>query len=460
MRYALPEYRLPLSVLSADLKKITNHPNITIKTNSRLGVDFTFDTLRQQGCKAILMAIGAQLPKKILSGNASILWGIDFLKSIRNGHSSNFQGKSVLVIGGGNVAIDVALSAKRLGAASVHITCLESREEMPAHDWEIKQALDEGINLSCSWGPKDITQLVGSSVSGGYDYAVDVMKCDSVFDATGKFNPVFNANVCQSFQAHIIIAAVGQTTDSSSLPFALNPNKTIKVDENTLLVQDSIFACGEAAHNTSSIVESIADGRKAAVSIDKYLGGNGNIDKERDLSKPNPYFGRDEKFCQYKRAQMPELELAKRQHNFNAVELDYAKETAQAEAMRCLQCDVRLYISPVIFPPETSRKGHVQEQELIEENIKNIPDKEGVYILLNEAKETIVIKGAINLREALAEQTGNSKAPISGTACGLAKYFQYELDPMYTKKESELIQQYLQKHGKLPSGGDELDDLF
>jgi hypothetical protein len=123
---------------------------------------------------------------------------------------------------------------------------------------------------------------------------------------------------------------------------------------------------------------------------------------------------------------------------------------AQNEARRCLQCDMRLTISPVIFPPETSLKGHVQELEFNESNIKNAPAKEGVYILMDENKNTIAIKGAINLQESLLEQASNPKA----------KYFQYEIDPMFTKKESELIQQYLQKHGKLPSGGDELEDLY
>ena len=210
-----------------------------------------------------------------------------------------------------------------------------------------------------------------------------------------------------------------------------------------------VFACGEAAHNPSSIVESIADGRKSAVNIDKYLGGDGIIDIELTLPKPNSYFGRDEQFCNYKRAVMPELDRAKR-HNFDAVELGYSKEIAEKEAGRCLQCDMRLHISPVILPPETGRKGQMHELEFNEANIKTVPDKEGVYILLDEDKNTLTIKGAINLQEALAGLLANAKV----------KRFQFEIDAMYTKKESELIQQYLQKHGKLPSGGDELEDLY
>ncbi|MFH1230715.1 MAG: FAD-dependent oxidoreductase, partial [Planctomycetota bacterium] len=144
MRYAIPEYRLPLSVLSTDLKKIITHKNITIKTNSTLGKDFFIESLKKEGYKAILIAIGAQLPKKVLQNEirnlqSAIYWGIDFLKDIRNNRikQDSFKDKSVLVIGGGNVAIDVALSAKRLDAKNIQLVCLESRETMPAHKWEI-----------------------------------------------------------------------------------------------------------------------------------------------------------------------------------------------------------------------------------------------------------------------------------------------------------------------------------
>ncbi|MEW6026045.1 MAG: FAD-dependent oxidoreductase [Planctomycetota bacterium] len=455
MRYALPEYRLPLSVLKNDLKKITEHPNITIKTNSRLGRDFTIDTLKKDGFKSILLAIGAQSPKKILDKTtAPVLWGIELLKDIRHGKTapSQFKGKNILVIGGGNVAIDAALSAKRLGAQGVQMACLESRDEMPAHEWEIQQAVDEGIILNCSWGPKGISQ-------SDKDISIDFQQCTSVFDNAGKFNPSFNANVCKTLDADIVIITIGQAPNTEELKdektekqIALNQNGTVKTDENSLLTNiENVFACGEAAHNPASIIESIADGRKAAESIDKFLGGDGVIDKPLDIPKANPYFGRDEKFSRYKRVAMPCLALKERENNFNTVETGLNDKQAKEEAGRCLQCDLRLNISPVIFPPEVSKTGQTKEDlAFTEEHIRQTPDKEGVYILLNENKETILIKGAINIQESLLEQINNSKA----------RFFHYETDPMYTKKESELIQAYLAKHGKLPSGGDELDDLY
>ncbi|MBI5779882.1 MAG: FAD-dependent oxidoreductase [Planctomycetes bacterium] len=450
MRYAIPEYRLPLSALKNDLKKITEHPNITIKTDSRLGRDFTAESLKEQGFKAILIAIGAQSPKKILEGKitAPVLWGIDFLKNIRRGqmNSSQFKNKNILVIGGGNVAIDVALSAKRLGAEKVQMVCLESRDEMPAHEWEIAQALEEGITLNCNWGPKNICQLSENEL------ALEAVQCTKVFDESGRFNPSFNDNVCDKFQGNVIILAIGQSPNTEGITTAINPNRTIKADGNTLATNiPGIFACGEAAHNPSSIIESIADGRKAAENIDNHLGGDGVIDNPIDIPEANHYLGRDEGFAKHQRIKMSCIALSQRDNNFNPVETGFTDQQAKEEANRCLQCDLRLTISQVIFPPEVSKTGQAKEDlAFTEEHIKQAPAKEGVYILLNENKDTILIKGAINIRESLLEQANNSKA----------RFFHYETDPMYTKKESELIQAYLAKYGKLPSGGDELEDLY
>ena len=498
MRYAIPEYRLPLSSLKSDLRKITEHPNIKIKTSSKLGKDFTIDTLKKDGFKAILIAIGAQSTKKIrLEGSETkgVIYGIDFLKEVRKIYGGTkelknertksplvlqFFGSSVIVIGGGNVAIDVALSAKRLGAEKVQMVCLESRDEMPAHEWEIAQALEEGITLNCGWGPKNICRLSGDSLT------LEAVQCTKVFDESGRFNPSFNEGASDKFQSNIIILAIGQTPNTDELKnpsddlrvnsrteeqININPNRTVKVDENTLATNaPGIFACGEVAHNPSSIIESIADGRKAAENIDKYFGGDGvlepveaqrltgsypdfssGIDKPIDIPKANPYLGRDESFAGYQRIKMPCSAPDKRINNFDPVETGFNDRQAKEESGRCLQCDLRLNISPVIFPPELSKTGQAKEDlAFTEEYIKQAPAKEGVYILLNDNKETILIKGAINIQESLLEQANTSKA----------KFFHYEIEPMYTKKESELIQAYLAKHGKLPSGGDELDDLY
>ena len=253
-------------------------------------------------------------------------------------------------------------------------------------------------------------------------------------------------------QSNIIILAIGQVPNTEGITADINPNQTVKVDKNTLTTNiQGIFACGEVAHNPSSIIESIADGKKAAEHIDKYLGGDGMIDYSIDTPKANSYLGREEGFAGHKRVQMPCIALSQRINNFDPVESGFNDKQAKDEANRCLQCDLRLHISPVIFPPETTKSGQAKEDlAFTTESIKQVPDKEGVYILLNDNKETILIKGAINIQASLSEQISNSKA----------KFFHYEIEPMYTKKESEMIQAYLAKHGKLPSGGDELEDLY
>ena len=152
----------------------------------------------------------------------------------------------------------------------------------------------------------------------------------------------------------------------------INLNRTVKVDETTLATSiDGIFACGEVAHNPSSIIESIADGRKAAGNIDKYLGGDGVIDKSINITKANPYLGRDESFAKYQKIKMPCMTLSQRNNNFNPVETGFNDQQAKEEANRCLQCDLRLNISPVIFPPEVSKTGQAKEDlAFTEEHIK------------------------------------------------------------------------------------------
>ncbi|MDI6733133.1 MAG: FAD-dependent oxidoreductase [Planctomycetota bacterium] len=469
MRYAVPEYRLPLKALQDDLVNLLNE-NITLKTSQKLGRDFTLQSLQEQGFKAILLAIGAQKPKKLPltadvggekhplirpDGRAYVRFGIEFLKDIKAGKvkTDELRGMKVMVIGGGNVAIDVCLSARRLGASEVNLVCLESRETMPAHEWEITQSLEEGIILNCGWGPKTIREDTcpeGEVRRKGDTFSLEFMECTRVFDDAGKFNPSFNKDHRMTIHSNLIIITIGQVPETDNLPLERNPDGTLKTDENFRTSMGNVFACGEVKDNPSSVIQCISEGRKAAENIDKYLGGDGIIDREIEIPLAKDYLGKDEKFCEYQRVAMPSTNLSQRANNFNLIELGYTKEQALYEVSRCLQCDLRLKISPVIFPPE------IKEMDFLftEEYIQKVPSKEGVYLLLNENKDVILIKGTINLQNALLEQINNTKGG------GKAKYFRYELDPFYTKKESELLQQYLQKHGKLPSGGDELDELY
>ena len=443
LRVGIPEYRLPRTILQKDLDHIMSL-GIEIQTEKVVGEHLSLDDLEKQGFSATFLAIGAQNTKKLdLEGSnlPNILWGLDFLKRVNLGEEVKIT-DNVIVIGGGNVAIDVALTARRLGAKDVQLTCLECREEMPAHEWEIQKAIDEGITINCSWGPKII---IGTD---GKVSELEIIHCDSVFDDNNIFNPIFDEKNTKSIKTDIIIMAIGQIPDLSLLgsESKINISKSglIQAKEGTLETNVSgIFAGGEVINSPSSVVDAIEMGRRAASSIDKYLGGNGEIEDvliESDV--PNPDLGRDEAFYDKQRIQMPLLTLEDRQSSFNEIELGFSEALALEEANRCLRCDLRFEISPVVLPPQ-------KWLELNNENIQNVPNTEGAIQVLNENQEIIFIQGTANLRLALEEQLStNSKA------C----YFNYDEDPMYTKRESELLQQFIQEFGRFPEGNEDLDD--
>jgi formate dehydrogenase beta subunit len=195
-----------------------------------------------------------------------------------------------------------------------------------------------------------------------------------------------------------------------------------------------------------AIIHAIAAGRKAASSIDVALGGTGDIEEvlfERDA--PDQHMGRDEGFASWPRENAPELELEARHLGFEEVALGYDDEQAMKEAKRCLQCDLRLYLKTNPSPPEKILGFN-------EENISQVSEDEGVFQLYDEDRKLISIKGTGTLRQSLLEAL---------EAYENAAWFDFEEDKMYSQRESELIQQYLQEHGEMPGGGDsDLDDLF
>lgn len=446
MRYGIPAYRLPVDVLKLEIDYIISS-GVDIKLNQTLGKDFTIQDLKNQGYKAIFISIGAQVAKRISVpgiNSDNIWWGMDFLRAVRQGKKIQMPEK-VLVIGGGNVAIDVALTGRRLGVKEIQLVCLESPDEMPAHKWEIEQAREENIIINCCWGPSEFVKDTSGKVK-----AVKFIRCTSVFDNQRCFNPSFDSSVTEVKETDLVILAIGQSPDGDLLKqmgFSPKRGGVIKVDEETLKTEiEGVFAGGEVVHNPGSVVEAVADGQKAALMINKYLGGDGVLLSSLQIPEPTHRFGRDESFAQWRREKMPTRSITERTNNFKQIELGYSPLQAQKEAGRCLQCDLRLKISGMTFPPK--KELH---QSLTAEAVNGLPEKEGVFQLLDEGKNTIMIKGAVNLKESLQEQIANNKKAV---------YFMYELDPYYTKRESELIQHYLTQHGKMPEGNDELSDLF
>jgi formate dehydrogenase beta subunit len=443
MRVGTPPYRLPREILEEDVDDILRL-GVRIRTDTPIGQKLTLDDLRRR-YEAIFLAAGAHLSKMLKiegTGLKGVLWGVDFLRAVNLGQEVEVE-KRVLVIGGGNVAIDVARTALRLGAKEVQLACLESREEMPAHPWEIEEAVEEGVGLNVSWGPKRILGN-GQNVTG-----LELIRCASVFDEDGRFNPSFDEKVTKPIETDMVIIAIGQASDLSFLgeDGRIEVRKgTIKVDDIALQTSDpKVFAGGDVVSGAASVIEAITMGRKAAVSIDKYLGGDGVIDEtliETDV--PNPWLGREEGFADKGRAQVPCSPLEQRVQGFSVAELGLNEEEAVEEAKRCLRCDLRLQISPVTLPPE-------KWFEFNQQNVSTIPETSGVFQLLDEKNIIIYIAGVPNLRQALEEKLRTAKK---------ARYFGYEENPLYTMRESELIQKFLKEHGRMPELNEELFDLF
>lgn len=438
MRAAIPGYRLPQEVLEREIAEVTQ--GVEAVTGSRIGEDLSLEDLRGE-YDAIFLALGAQLSRRLAIegiGLEGVLWGLDLLRAVKQGEGPKVKDR-VLVIGGGGVAIDVALTALRLGAKEVQLACLECREEMPAHEWEVEEAIDEGVVLNLSWGPRRI--LGDGRVTG-----VELVRCSSVFDEEGRFNPCYDESVTGNIETDMVILAIGQASDLSFLDSHLQTTRagTISVDAESQTSLPGIFAGGEVVSGPASVIEAIASGRQVAISIDRYLGGEGVLHEPPLEVDKDPWLGREEGFGDRHRVRMPRLPLERRVKGFEEIELGFDEAQATEEARRCLRCDLRLEISPVLFPPERWLPFDA-------DNASAVPGIEGVFQLLNGEKEVLYIQGTINLRRDLEKQLLTREE---------ARYFIYEEDPMYTKRESELLQKFLGQHGRLPEGNDELEDLF
>jgi len=349
----------------------------------------------------------------------------------------------VIVVGGGNMAVDVALTARRCGAREVTMVCLESREEMPAHEWEIAGALEEGVQLMPSWGPRKVLNDNGR-VTG-----LAVIQCTSVFDENGNFAPAF-CDTSDTVAGDQIIMAIGQASDLSFLPdggpVLVNHGLIVVNDKSLETGMPGVYAGGDVVKVPGSIIHAIAAGRLAASSIDQSLGGDGEIgDVLFERAEPNQHIGREEGFAFKTREKVPELSVNERIRGFREVALGYDEDQAMREAKRCLQCDLRLFMECNPSPPEKLLAFN-------EENLSQVPEAEGVFQLYDEDHNILSIKGTANMQRDLLQQMED------GTT---SAWFDFEEDKMYSKRESELMQQYLQEHGEMPGGSDsDMDDLF
>ncbi len=338
MSVGIPEYRLPRDIIATEVRTI-EEMGVTIRTGVEFGKDITLDGLKAEGYAALFLATGLHGGRALGVENEDaegVLQGVDFLRDTAMGKDVSI-GEEVIVIGGGNVAIDVALVAKRKGAKSVTLVCLEKREEMPAWEHEIQEALESEIRIVNSFGPKSFFIDKSSKVSG-----LEFKTCSAVFDGEGRFNPQYDDNACEAMFGDTVIVAIGQ---SAQLDFAkdqslcITPRGGLEADPMTLQTPiDWVFAGGDVFYGPKSVVDAVACGKEAAESIHRFVNGldlRENREKTWDIGKPETS---DESQCP--RVPVRCLEPTERECNFLEVSFGYNEEEARQEAERCLKCGV------------------------------------------------------------------------------------------------------------------------
>ncbi|MHB8105450.1 MAG: FAD-dependent oxidoreductase, partial [Dehalococcoidales bacterium] len=335
----------PRPVLDREIKYIES-AGVEIKTGARIE---SIDKLFAEGYHGVITAVGTQRGQKLPIPGAdspSVLVGIDFLRGI-NSDKKVDVGKNVLVLGGGNVAFDCARAARRLGALQVKMACLESRETMPATDDEIKQGEEEGIKL---YPARTFTHILNEN---GKITGVECLEVASlIFDEEKKPQIETRENSTHVLEADTVIFAIGQRPEIPE-GFGLNTvaGNLIEVDTFTFTTsREGVFAAGDAVNGTSSVIKAIASGRKAAAALDIFLEGSGNIDETlAPQTELKPYLGKREGFAAEVRCVENLIAPAIRLKGFDRVLADLDENIVECEAKRCLQCDLRLKITPIKF---------------------------------------------------------------------------------------------------------------
>lgn len=348
MRVGIPAYRLPREVIDFEYS-ILPLMGVNIHLNTEIGKDIKFEDVLNE-YDAVFIAAGAHksimlnAPGKELEG---IEPGVSFLRNVSLDQPQNF-GKKIVVIGGGNVAIDVARSAVRKGAEEVIMVCLEQKHEMPAHSWEVEEAEEEGIKIINGYG---IKQFLGD----GKVAKIDLVKCVSLLDSEGKFNPKYCEEENLLIDTDMVILAIGQGVESEFLngyADILAPNGKVIVDPITLQTTNSkIFAGGDMIGRPLIAIEALAHGKKVAISIDRYFKGEDlNINREKEGTFETTLVRdiKDEEKGTI-RTKVRRIPIEKRMTTFDEVEIGFTEKCAIHEATRCLQCECKLCMKECIM---------------------------------------------------------------------------------------------------------------
>jgi len=373
----IPEFRLPRDILNYEIDRIKKL-GVEIKTNTTIGKDIPLDKLKEE-YKAAFIAIGAHkgLKMKIPGEEAEgVLDAVEFLRDVNLGHDVKV-GEKVIVVGGGNSAIDAARVTKRLGK-DTQIFYRRTKAEMPAIKSEIEEAIKEGIDIQFLVTPIKVQS------SKGKVSAIECIRMElGDIDESGRRRPIPIEGSEFKVEADTLILAISQEPDVSSLAsgngLKISEWSTIEVDPETFLTnEEGIFAGGDAVSGPNTVTEAMAHAKVAAQMIDKYVKGE-KLERKYEKTRPAVYVEplqlSEEEIKDLKKPEMPLIPVAQRIDNFKEVEIGYTEADAVAEAKRCLRCDLE----------KEEEEEEVEEKVAVEEKVEEKPEEKAEVPVAAEA---------------------------------------------------------------------------
>jgi formate dehydrogenase (NADP+) beta subunit len=354
----VPGYRLPRELIRAEVAVIQSL-GVEIRCNTRVGKDVAFADLRREFA-AVIIACGAKRSRALPIPNADaigVMGGVDFLRDVSLGKEVSL-GQRVIVIGGGNVAYDVArtvlrqeeydvsrTAARMAGVRQVNLVCLESLEEMPADTVEILEGQEEGVTRHNSWGPREV--LVEQRNGQKFVRGVKFVHCAQVYDQNKRFAPKFDESITTEIEGDTVLLSVGQSADLSFIDSQRDgiemrsPQQIINDPATCTTSAPGVFIAGDIAYGPRLMIHAIASGKQAARSVYRFLRGKEITPEEVQFHYPIENYHREKHYERRSRLHVPTLSAEKRLKSPSAlVEIGYNEEQARAEAGRCLDCGI------------------------------------------------------------------------------------------------------------------------
>ena len=400
LRYGIPSYKLEKDLLAAEIDVI-RQLGVEIRCGVEVGKDVTIEDLREQGYKGFYAAIGCQRGRKpgISGENAEGAYtAVDFLR--KAGAKESFAlGGDVVVVGGGNVAIDAARISSRCTDAKISMFCLEAREKMPASNEEIEEALEEGIELNCGWGPKEVLEEDGH-VSG-----VVFKKCTRVFDAQGRFSPEYDENDTVTVPCRHVIFSVGQAIDwghmLDNLHVELRPNGGALANKLTYQTSEpDIFVGGDVYTGPKFAIDAIAAGREGAISLHRYVHEHCTLTigrNRRDFIELDKENIKVETYDSSSRQIPPKADVKEQAKTFRDLSQSLTEEQVKKETSRCLSCgasvvDPNKCIGCGVCTTKCMFDAIHLHREIPGASIMRASEDKLKYILPNMVKQSIKVK--------------------------------------------------------------------